>query len=431
MYRVILVDDEPNILEGMIALLSSYKNYELDIIKCTSGEEALMILSMNKIDLIISDIVMGEISGLELAREAASMWDDIRIILLTGYPRFDFAYRSAQLKHVRFILKSENDETLLQAITEALDEIHTEISKRILINKAQALHHELEKARYVIRHELLNTLMEPQPDMDRLKESGIRYDPDPSKPVLAFATVKDGWTSEDVSVMGPLMEGLLGPKITFDYFPQDRYTIFWILQENNGLTESQSERWRVRVKENLEMVQNELKNQNGIESSMIIGHVFSDAVNFRDEIINLRRISEHIRKNSHLLLFIDIMSEGDDGFLSVPKENEIIEKINAYIRENISGDLSLTRISRTFHFNNSYLSRLYKINTGRNIMDYINETKYSISRDLLENTDLKINEIALKVGFESPSYFTFFFKKMAKQSPKEFRSQLWNSSQHS
>ncbi len=420
MYRVILVDDEPNILDGMIALLSTYEKYELDIIKCTSGEEALNILSQNKIDLIISDIVMGEVSGLQLAQEAALMWNDSRIILLTGHHNFDYIYRSAQLSHVRYILKSEKDETLLQAITEALDEIHTDLSRRTLLNKAQSLHYELEKVRYVVRHELLSLLMSPRPDIGKLRKSRICYDP--SKPVLAFATVKNGGTSEDVSIMAQLLEGLLGQLMTFDYFPHDDHTVFWILQDNNEPSDSQSKRWRVRAKENLETVQNELKNQNGLEVSMIIGHVLLGATAFKDEFTGLRRISERIRINSHLLLFIDIMSEENNDLLSVLRENEVVDKINAYIREHIGGDLSLTKIAKTFHFNGSYLSRLYKANTGKNIMDVINETKYEISKDLLANTDLKINEIALKVGFDSPSYFTFFFKKMANLSPKEFRA---------
>lgn len=84
--------------------------------------------------------------------------------------------------------------------------------------------------------------------------------------------------------------------------------------------------------------------------------------------------------------------------------------------------MSLTVISEKVHINPSYLSRYYKQITGRNLIEYIQSTKLAAAIAILANPQLKLNEIAAKLGFDSPSYFTTFFKKMTGTSPQEFRS---------
>lgn len=56
-----------------------------------------------------------------------------------------------------------------------------------------------------------------------------------------------------------------------------------------------------------------------------------------------------------------------------------------------------------------------------NLSDYINSCKAEAAAEMLENMQLKINEVGLSLGFESPSYFTAFFKKMTGRTPQEYR----------
>lgn len=100
----------------------------------------------------------------------------------------------------------------------------------------------------------------------------------------------------------------------------------------------------------------------------------------------------------------------------------IIEQIHQFVQENLSGDLSLTSIVAEVHLNPSYLSRYYKQTTGQNLLEYIQSTKLHVALQLMKNTTLKLNEIAIRVGFESPSYFTTFFKRKMGLSPQEYRN---------
>ena len=109
----------------------------------------------------------------------------------------------------------------------------------------------------------------------------------------------------------------------------------------------------------------------------------------------------------------------------MPRTHNIIRKINTFIRNNIDSELSLTKIAAAVYFNPSYLSRFYKAATGKNIIEYISEVRLEIAKSLLANTQLKINQISLKTGFTSPSYFTAFFKKSTGLSPKEYRDSFY------
>jgi len=70
MYKVLIVDDEPLILEGLHALINWWE-YDLEIIgQALNGLEALDLLQNNLIDILITDIKMPEMNGLELIRQA-------------------------------------------------------------------------------------------------------------------------------------------------------------------------------------------------------------------------------------------------------------------------------------------------------------------------------------------------------------------------
>jgi len=80
--RVLLVDDEPLLLRSMVKLVRSL-GYE--VFQAASSEQALEVLSREAIDLVLSDVTMPGISGIELAREVALRFPNVRVLLASGY----------------------------------------------------------------------------------------------------------------------------------------------------------------------------------------------------------------------------------------------------------------------------------------------------------------------------------------------------------
>src|SRR5262245_53423421 len=80
MYRVLIVDDEPILVDGMYRMLSEIEEPELELLRAYSGVEALERLNKLRVDLVISDIRMPGMSGLELHRRINERWPDCRVI---------------------------------------------------------------------------------------------------------------------------------------------------------------------------------------------------------------------------------------------------------------------------------------------------------------------------------------------------------------
>ena len=103
--------------------------------------------------------------------------------------------------------------------------------------------------------------------------------------------------------------------------------------------------------------------------------------------------------------------------------NHVIFQIRNYINENYSKKLTLNDLADIFHINHTYLSTLFKKETGMNISEYIQLIKIENAKKLLTGSNYKIQLISEKVGFTDYTYFCTIFKKAAGVSPLQFRLQ--------
>lgn len=103
------------------------------------------------------------------------------------------------------------------------------------------------------------------------------------------------------------------------------------------------------------------------------------------------------------------------------RTDRMIARINAFVREHLHEDLSLTRLGELVYLNPTYLSNLYKQTTGVMLSEFIAEARIHKAKKLLKEDGLKIHEISTGVGFENAGYFTRFFKKRTGLTPQEYR----------
>lgn len=103
---------------------------------------------------------------------------------------------------------------------------------------------------------------------------------------------------------------------------------------------------------------------------------------------------------------------------------EMIRLVKAYIEENSHNpDLSLGLLGERFQMNQSYMSRLFKEEFGQNFVDYLAHIRVHRAKQLLENTDIAIANIALQVGYAYTFSFNRVFKKIVGVTPGEYRKQ--------
>ncbi|HHU33496.1 MAG TPA: response regulator [Clostridia bacterium] len=105
------------------------------------------------------------------------------------------------------------------------------------------------------------------------------------------------------------------------------------------------------------------------------------------------------------------------------EHNKYVDKALNYIHEHYNEAISLADVAGQVHRSPEHFSRLFKEVTGENFSVYLINYRLIQARHLLVNTDLKITEIAFKVGYQNPSYFSRLYKKYMGITPEEERRQ--------
>lgn len=107
----------------------------------------------------------------------------------------------------------------------------------------------------------------------------------------------------------------------------------------------------------------------------------------------------------------------------------LIKNVVMLIDSDLTADLSLKTISETLSANASYLSSVFKKETGQTLTDFVNMKRISQAKYLLTNTDLSVSTIGQHCGITDNNYFSKIFKKHTGKTPKEYRNKLSSESE--
>jgi AraC-like DNA-binding protein len=104
------------------------------------------------------------------------------------------------------------------------------------------------------------------------------------------------------------------------------------------------------------------------------------------------------------------------------QEPPLLEKIKNYIENKLFNEISISNMSRDLNMSASYLSHVIKSQFNISLTEYVRERRLEKAKQLLQQTDLKIFEIAAASGFQDQNYFSRIFKKKIGYTPVEFRT---------
>ncbi|GGG04740.1 response regulator [Paenibacillus aceti] len=136
MYRLLIVDDLPIIVDGLLELFEQTKHLELELYRAYSGEEALDVLKAHSIDIVISDIKMPGLEGIELLREIKAYWPSCKVIFLSAYNDFQYARSAITYGGFEYILKIESDDKIIHSVERAIAKLEEEAKERAIVAKA-------------------------------------------------------------------------------------------------------------------------------------------------------------------------------------------------------------------------------------------------------------------------------------------------------
>mgnify|MGYP001435275182 CR=1 FL=1 len=241
MLHLLIVDDEPLAVNYLLETLEE-AHLPLEMTKAFSGKDALAKAKENKVDILLTDIRMPGMSGMELADEILSIWPRCRVIFLTGYNDFHYIQSALRKGGIDYVLKTEGDGVIIAAIEKAIAAIEAEVNEEQIIQKArQQIHLALPS----LRRDYLIELLQGEVDSTssrrkRFAELDIHLDPE--SPVLAVLGRIDAWGSFAapgdrillIYSIHNIAEEYFRPAVRFVSFQYDRIRTVWLIQPREG-----------------------------------------------------------------------------------------------------------------------------------------------------------------------------------------------------
>jgi two-component system, response regulator YesN len=413
MYRLLIVDDEPSIVMGLMMIFSEYQKEEFEIFNCYSSAEALKVASNIAIDIVLTDINMPVMNGIELSKKLAAINERTKFIFLTGYSEFEYIYQVISNPTNQYILKSEDDDHIIATVEKAVRMIKAEVEQAVAKYKIEF---EKRKNTSLIKSKtLLRIFNNAKIDNNELKRFKINVNiTDEVYIFVGIANFEGSYEYmeliEKLFQIKFILEDKFSKKFNVESFVYSDKQIIWLLQKKNSLEDE------IYFKRILEEHQALLGQIGGVSLSIVFT---STPVTLSEIASTYQSLSEYIDNVDLSVPMILDFNQTDTT--AITHKYDIILELEKYIERNIGKDLTLTALAEMMHFNASYLSRYYKKVTGRNLSKYIANARISRAKELLQSSDTNINDISLMLGFESASYFCAAFKKATGFSPAEYR----------
>lgn len=135
------------------------------------------------------------------------------------------------------------------------------------------------------------------------------------------------------------------------------------------------------------------------------------------------KYSEELISNAVKTLIYSVLKYKCEGTRAAEeKGSQLVRDIISYIGENLNADISNTTIAEKFHFNASYINRVFKKHTGTTLHEYILSVRIDVAAEKLRSESTSVSEIAKFTGFSGAVHFTKAFRKRMGMSPTDYRN---------
>lgn len=409
--NVLIVDDESFVRRSLSEMLGN-ANHNFSIIgSAENGLEAVQLLKEHTVDLVISDIRMPGMDGLELARHIHECYPDIETVLLTGYQDFTYASQAIRYGVKEYLVKPNSVEHIL--------EVATGVYERLELKKQQRQLAQLREKN--LREKRLSDLLYGIP-LPYFEEQLI-------PPFHSFVVITvnhlgdvipEKWTEQALyaAVINILEECFASyANVVGIQEEQEAILLLFYPHEHSQRVDEAS------AQEMLHKLSSILKSPFSAGVSNSHDHLESLATAYHESLQAIQQVKKDSARS--LMYYSDISMHTASPQLAEQLQVKatrrvitmMIEVMNARLQEN----LSLKMIADELYMNPTYLGRLFKDDVGEAFSTFLTKLRVQKATELLENVTLKVYEVSELVGFKDPAYFSLIFKKYMGMTPQEYQ----------
>ena len=402
MIKAIIVDDEHLTRQGLLEYVD-WKSAGIVVVgEATDGLEGLDLVKEVQPDIAICDVRMPKMDGIELAKKIREEFPNCRIIFLSGYSDTEYLKSAIKLKALDYIEKPFNLIEFQELINKTSQSIINERQKR-LEEQREAM--KMEKSRLYFKNSLIAEVLKGgYSDINKLREAlellNIEF---PFKGDYLCGIFRSQYDIEQEKILEVVNSYGVRSNIYFISGSIDKdVVVLFSLKHRDMLREVQSYCNEVLEHLNIEEKHSITASLGSLQKSidgMKLSH--SEA----KEALN----SKGYKVNSRVIIY------------DPNKDKSIIRDIESYIQENYQESISISSIASAVYLTPQYLCKLYKIETGETVNDYITKVRIEASKVLLKDRKYKLYEISEKVGYNDANYYARVFKKITGLNPSEYR----------
>ncbi|MFD3272061.1 AraC family transcriptional regulator [Paenibacillus dendritiformis] len=452
MYRLLIADDEALEREGLELIITRAMPDRFEMIHAPNGRRAIELAERHRPDIVMMDVKMPGIQGLEALQEIQAIHSRVKMVLVTAYDHFAYAKQAIALGVKDYIVKPAKKEQIIGILQRLVQELEQERSKR---DTELALRDTVSRLMPLVENELAMMLMNDRvqdwnvqqlaelaqfplqmgyalvvavaaPDTDEACEGGSRrlrlekvynavrhelagrlsciVSPIIGEQMTVFVPLKDGtqYANEDVLAMGEELVALLRQAAEAPV----HIGIGRLKLGIDKLRESYAEAACAAAYA-----------RNGASAAVVhFDQVPVRAGSYsRPAQLHAVRSGTHTEEALHAAIHQVKASRDREA-------HAVIEEARAIIHERFHLPLTMEEVAGMVHLSPYYFSKLFKQQAGATFTDYITQLRITRACQYIEQDKLSLKEICYQVGYRDPNYFSRVFKKVTGVAPTEYRS---------
>lgn len=439
-YRVLLADDEEEIRTGISRKIDWASLGFALVGEAGNGEEALELAEQLRPDVVLTDIKMPFLDGLELCRRLRVSLPGARLVVFSGFDDFEYARQAMSMGVSEYILKPINAPELRQVLEKLREQLDRQRLER---RDMETLRRRYEESLPVLRELFYTRLLSGQLRPEQVQDRAARYEIDLPQGL---------WTAALVHVDGPGDEGerdellllsvqsflekhfalagcaarvvLYGDMTALLVHLDREDRLYPLLEELERLSRLSQSYLGLRLTTGVGLPcrgPEELNHSaggarsGGLAVEEVFGEGFTGAVSV-SSFSSLEELGSWLGERCGRLHDLLGRRRSDSTW-------QMVERAKDYIAGHYTDEqLSVEALCSHIHLSPTYFSTLFKREVGMSFTAYVTKVRMDEAARLLRETDEKTYRIAEATGFSDPNYFSYVFKRHFGLSPSKFRA---------
>ena len=395
MWKVMIADDEPKIRRGLRASIERLRPDMKVVAEAEDGETALALVQTEKPDILMIDVRMPFLSGLELIERINGVFSDCIIIVVSGHDEFQYAQRALQLKVFEYVLKPVPQEVLAGVLARAQEALAGARRQRQYLAWA---HDQLERNLPLLREHFLRDWVCGQLSPVEIDEQALFLGVQARGPAAmavihvvdrAVAPAEERERRLALYAVRSAVEEIFARFNPLWVFNDDRDNIVALCASASGKAWVEAAaQIEPRVVPSLCL------------ALIVVQSCVAEAATGVPEAYEALS-AEVAERGSHRAL-VAVAQRYLDAHYGEPA-------------------LSLEQVASAAGISPGYLSRLLKLETGFSFVDYLTRVRINRAVQMMNDPAVKVYEVAEAVGYQSQHYFSRAFKRVFGRPPVEYR----------